>query len=169
MKGCVAIEHIASPFHFSANDPQELIGPAIAGTRSVLLSALNHANDTVKRVVITSSCSAVLTEDPEHVRTFSENDWNDKAVKDVEENGRNARPVDMYHASKTLAERSAWQFIEENKGKVNFDVVALNPPYVFGPVLHDVKRGDELNMSMSLFYNSIVKFDKTPEELVTIK
>ena len=54
VKGVDAIEHTASPFHFNVKDPQELIAPAVAGTGNILLSTLQHANDTVKRVVITS-------------------------------------------------------------------------------------------------------------------
>jgi nucleoside-diphosphate-sugar epimerase len=135
----------------------------------VLVSALKHANDTVKRVVITSSCSAVLTEDPGHAHTFTEGDWNEQSVKDVQEKGREANNIDKYHASKTLAERSAWTFFEENKDQAKFDIVAINPPYVFGPVLHDVKRGEDLNTSMLNWWNTVIKFDKDPEFLATYR
>ncbi|KAJ7820528.1 hypothetical protein B0H14DRAFT_2291662, partial [Mycena olivaceomarginata] len=34
-----AIEHTASPFHFQADDPAEIIDPAVNGTVSILHSA----------------------------------------------------------------------------------------------------------------------------------
>ena len=48
-------------------------------------------------------------------------------------------------ASKTCAERAAWEFVE--KQKPNFDLVTLCPPLVFGPVIHSLKSLDELNTS----------------------
>lgn len=135
----------------------------------MLQSALTSANDTVRRVVITSSCSAVLTEDPDLTtsRTFSEADWNEAAIQDVKDHGRDASQIDKYHASKALAERAAWTFAKEHEGKASFDVVAINPPYVYGPWLHDVKRPEDLNTSTAEFYKAVIKGAKTAEELAT--
>lgn len=108
------------------------------------------------------------TTDPHNVRHFSEVDWNELSVREVEEKGRDAANSDKYHASKTLAERAAWDFLEENKGKVSFDLVTINPPFVYGPFLHEVKRLEDLNASAFVFYLSIVKTNKTKEELTTI-
>lgn len=36
----------------------------------------------------------------------------------------------MYGASKVLAERGAWEFVEKNKDSINFDLVAINPSFV---------------------------------------
>ncbi|GJE97179.1 NAD(P)-binding protein [Phanerochaete sordida] len=157
VKGIDAIEHLASPFYLTADDPQEIIGPAVAGTVGILQSALAHANDTVRRVVITSSCAAVLTDDPDlsKSRTFDETHWNEHAMRDVAERGRAASQPSKYQASKTLAERAAW----------DFDVVALNPPFIYGPWLHEVKTAEQLNTSMLAFYNTVIKGTKTPEQL----
>lgn len=38
-------------------------------------------------------------------RTYTEEDWADYAVKEVEEKGKNAHKPHMYAASKVLAER----------------------------------------------------------------
>ncbi|EKM52532.1 uncharacterized protein PHACADRAFT_149258 [Phanerochaete carnosa HHB-10118-sp] len=165
VKGVDAIEHTASPFHMHADDPQEIIGPAVAGTVGMLRSALEHANGTVKRVVVTSSCSAVLTVDPNHERWYNEKNWNEQSICEVEAKGRNASNVDKYHASKSLAERAAWKFVEENRGAVNFDLVTMNPPYVYGPFLQEVKRPEDLNTSILEFYGSVVKGTKTKEQL----
>lgn len=36
----------------------------------------------------------------------------------------------MYRASKALAEKAAWEFMENNKGELSFDLTAINPPWV---------------------------------------
>jgi hypothetical protein len=38
-------------------------------------------------------------------RTFSEVNWNEKAIRDVKENGSNATNASKYQASKALAEK----------------------------------------------------------------
>ncbi|GJE89213.1 aldehyde reductase [Phanerochaete sordida] len=169
VKGVDAIEHLASPFHMHADDPQELIGPAVAGTLSVLRSALAHGNATVRRVVITSSCAAVLTEDPDlsKARTYAEGDWNELAIDDCAQNRRGADQASKYHASKALAERAAWEFAASHRGEAMFDVVALNPPYVYGPWMHDVKNAEQLNTSMFAFWDAVIKGNKSMEELAT--
>ena len=60
-----------------------------------------HRTD-LKRVVIASSVKAVLGLEP---RTYTEDDWSDFAVKEVEEKGKAADKMSMYSASKLLAER----------------------------------------------------------------
>ncbi|KAL6299277.1 NAD-P-binding protein [Sparassis latifolia] len=165
VKGVVAIEHTASPFHFNAVEPDELIGPAVNGTLSVLQSALKYGS-AVKRIVVTSSCAAVLTVSPEpHV--FSELDWNNKSIKEVEEQGRNALGASKYRASKTLAERAAWDFVAKNKEQLSWDLVVLNPPYVFGPVLHAVGEHEQLNSSMHEWFLTVFKGAKDNAALGT--
>jgi len=163
VKGVDGIEHTASPFHLNCDDPKEFIEPAVKGTVGVLQSALKYGSG-VKRVVVTSSCAAVL-EIPSTPRTFSETDWNNQAIKEVEEKGRDALVMNKYRASKTLAEKSAWDFVEKNKGSIGFDLVVLNPPYVFGPPIHYVPSADQLNTSQAEFYNTVVKGAKDDKSL----
>lgn len=59
---------------------------------------------SVKRVVVTSSCAAVLNISTTP-QLLSELDWNDQAVQEVEEKGREASAGAKYRTSKTLAER----------------------------------------------------------------
>ncbi|KAJ6616017.1 NAD-P-binding protein [Mycena sp. CBHHK59/15] len=145
-----AIEHTASPFHLQAGDPEELFDPAIKGTVGILQSALKHGH-SVKRVIVTSSCAAVLQIDPEP-KIFSELDWNEQSIKEVAEYGRAASGITKYRASKTLAERSAWDFVEKHKNEIGWDLVVLNPPFVFGPTIHAVSNPDALNTSARDFY-----------------
>ncbi|KAF9457365.1 hypothetical protein BDZ94DRAFT_1273374 [Collybia nuda] len=166
VKGVDAIEHLASPFHLNADDPQEIIGPAVKGTVGILHSVLKNAPG-VKRIVVTSSCAAVLTISKEP-RIFTEENWNEQATKEIEEKGRNAMNISKYRASKTLAERAAWDFHKENKSKINWDLVVINPPFVFGPAIHDAPTINSLSTSSHQFYDAVlVEGFKTNEALAT--
>lgn len=108
----------------------DFIKPAVNGTLSVLKSSASEGS-SVKRIVVTSSCSAVYTVQSEP-GIWSEADWNDAALEQVKAEGKKAPPMVMYRASKVLAERAAWDFYRENKSQVAWDLVVFNPPVVFG-------------------------------------
>ncbi|KAJ7186271.1 hypothetical protein GGX14DRAFT_409254 [Mycena pura] len=102
VKGVDAIEHIASPCHFHADDPAELLEPAIRGTVGILESARKYGT-AVKRVVVTSSCAAVMTVSDQP-----------QFLSEVEEKGRAASAEAKYNTSKILAERAAWDFVAKH-------------------------------------------------------
>lgn len=145
-----AVIHTASPFHFNVTDVQkQLLDPAIIGTTGILKSIKKHA-PTVKRVVITSSFAALIDPFkmfwPEH--TYSEADWSpltyEQAFGDL---------TNGYRASKTFAEKAAWEFVE--KEKPNFDIATMNPPLVFGPIVHYLNSLSGLNTSNQRFRDFI--------------
>ncbi|KAK6995956.1 D-lactaldehyde dehydrogenase [Favolaschia claudopus] len=120
VKGVDAIAHTASPYHFKADDPAELLEPAIKGTVGMLDSA-RRCGTAVKRIVVTSSTAAVLHDEPTP-QTFTEADWDDQAVENVQRDGRNASNVHRYRASKTLAERAAWDFTKTHGASLTWDL-----------------------------------------------
>ena len=111
----------------------DLIIPAVRGTTSILNSALKHGSN-VKRVVLTSSVVAVfeLTSLP---RVFNETNWTDASVEAVKTKGSAVDPYTIYQASKTLAEKAAWEFVASHKSEISWDLVAINPPWIFGASL----------------------------------
>lgn len=134
--------HTASPFHFNVTDVQkQLLDPAIIGTTGILKS-IKASAPTVKRVVITSSFAAMIDGGkglwPEH--TYTEADWSPLTHEEALEN-----PSNGYRASKTFAERAAWEFVE--KEKPNFTITTMNPPLVLGPIVHYLNSLDALNTS----------------------
>ncbi|CAA7269674.1 unnamed protein product [Cyclocybe aegerita] len=155
VKDVDAIEHMASPVNFNPGDPQEVLKPAIQGTVSMLKSAMKNGTE-VKRVVITSSTAAIvalnLVTEP---RVFSEQDWNDASPKEVEELGSKASGMTIYRASKPLAEKAAWDFYNEHKAQVQWDLTVINPPAVFGPPIHDITSLKSLNLSLQTWYNMV--------------
>jgi len=74
---------------------------------------------------------------------YSEEEWNDEAVEDVKKNGKDSNGLIKYMASKTLAERAAWELYNEHKASLPWDLTAILPPYIFGPNLHEVDRPEK--------------------------
>lgn len=136
------ILHIASPFHFNVTDPQkQLMEPAIQGTVGILEAAKKYA-PSVKRIVITSSFAAIFnpTQGDYPGKTYTEEDWNPITWEVGLENALNG-----YRASKKLAEKSAWEFLEREKP--GFDIATINPPMVFGPPKPYISNLENLNTS----------------------
>lgn len=126
MKGCEVVFHTASPFTSNFKDPQkELIDPAVLGTKNVLEQA--NKTDSVKRVVVTSSCAAIYTDATECALApngiLTENVWNTTASIDYQ----------PYYYSKTLAEKKAWEICKAQK---QWKLVTINPSLVLGPALN---------------------------------
>ena len=112
--------HIASPFPAeNPADEQELIIPARDGALRVLKVARNAG---VIRVVLTSSFAAVGYGRAADGYTFTEADWTDE----------NATLM-AYIKSKTIAEKAAWNFMEQEGG--NLELAVINPVGIFGPVI----------------------------------
>lgn len=123
MKDCELVYHTASPFIINIKDPQkDLIEPALHGTRNVLESA--NRIDSVKRVVVTSSCASIYGDSIDLKQTkngvFTEEDWN------VTSNEKHQ----AYSFSKVIAEKEAWKMAKEQD---RWDLVTVNPSFVLGP------------------------------------
>lgn len=118
--GCDYVLHIASPFINGLPDHEDdLIKPALTGTQRIL--KLSATNPQIKKIIITSSFAAVG--DTFNGQTvFNESDWSDP----------NNNKISAYNKSKTLAEKSAWDFMESNP---SFKLTVINPVGVIGPML----------------------------------
>ncbi|KUI58655.1 NADPH-dependent methylglyoxal reductase GRE2 [Cytospora mali] len=142
--GIEVVLHTASPFHFNVTDPQkDLIDPAVIGTTGIL-KAIAKSAPGVKRVVVTSSFAAIIdaakATDPN--TTFTEKSWNPVTIDDIHRDAPTA-----YRASKKLAEKAAWDFVNDKSNGVKFDLVTVNPPMVFGPVVHHLASLSSINTS----------------------
>ena len=57
--GCQAVIHLATPYIYTAADPQkEIVDPAVEGVRGILQASAN--TPSVKRVVVTSSGGTLI-------------------------------------------------------------------------------------------------------------
>jgi nucleoside-diphosphate-sugar epimerase len=102
--------HTASPFLYKViSSNLEFLDPAIKGTLEILKSVKAHA-PTVKRVVITSSCAAVVNfgADPfsSPKKVYTEDDWNSLTWDDA----LAGTSQQAYLASKKFAEKAGKYF-----------------------------------------------------------
>ncbi|KIK66138.1 hypothetical protein GYMLUDRAFT_239777 [Collybiopsis luxurians FD-317 M1] len=148
VKDVEGIVHTASPVHTICKDPREMIEPAVSGIIGMLTCALKFGK-SVQRVVFTSSCAAIFGVD--------ETGWNDAAVLECEHEGQNAIPFQMYAASKTLSERRAWEFVTKHASELKWDFTVINPPWIFGPPIHEVTSPEHLNNSNRCWYKAVIK------------
>lgn len=140
MEGCELVYHTASPFFTEVKDPQkELIEPAVKGTQNVLNSA--NAVQSVKRVVVTSSCAAIYTDAIDTVNApggkITEANWNETASIDYQ----------PYSYSKTLAEKKAW---EMEKAQNRWDLISINMSFVMGPPMNPQNKSESMNFLVML-------------------
>ena len=121
MWDCDYLMHVASPFVIEdPKDENELIKPAKEGT----LRALNAAKKAgIKRVVLTSSVAAVNS----HMMsgTSDHTTWTDI----------NSKYVTPYQKSKTIAEKAAWDFYNNQDSNNKMELAVINPGGVMGPQL----------------------------------
>ncbi len=121
MWDCDYLMHVASPFVIEdPKDENELIKPAKEGT----LRALNAAKKAgIKRVVLTSSVAAVNS----HMMsgTSDHTTWTDI----------NSKYVTPYQKSKTIAEKAAWDFYNNQDSNNKMELTVINPGGVMGPQL----------------------------------
>ncbi|KAG8892731.1 methylglyoxal reductase (NADPH-dependent) gre2, partial [Tulasnella sp. 403] len=150
VRGVDAVIHTASPVTVDAEDPQDLIGPAVSGTTGILQSIKKYAPN-VRRVVITSSVASIWNDKGGFGFTLDETEWNTTSPEVVTKEGRNASGWHKYRTSKVLAERAAWEFVEHNKGDIAFDLVTICPPIVWGPILQEAPTVEALNFTIATF------------------
>ncbi|SCV02943.1 LAME_0H06458g1_1 [Lachancea meyersii CBS 8951] len=145
--------HMAANFSFGSdqgtNEETYLI-PSTAGTKSILNSVLKLGSN-VKTVVQTSSFASIMNvENPGLLHT--EETWNPITWDKAKDNAASA-----YVASKKLAEKVSWEFLEEHASEVKFRYTAVCPPYVLGPQMFEWGlASDTLNTSAELV-NSALK------------
>ena len=120
--GCDYVLHVASPMSTEAlRNPDAFIVPARDGTLRVLRAATQAG---VKRVVMTSSTAAssppISSADS---ADNAEDVWTDPTHPSV----------NAYRQSKTLAERAAWDFMDDDLSSTTLTTIL--PSAIFGPVL----------------------------------
>jgi nucleoside-diphosphate-sugar epimerase len=145
-KPITGIIHLASPFTLHVKDNKhDLLEPAVKGAVGILEAAKRYDSDSLRRVVLTSSFASIIdmTKGYRPGYVYTEKDWNPQGWETADLDGSTA-----YCASKKLAEKAAWDWMEANKP--GFDLVTINPPWVFGPHVDGVADLDKLNQSSAI-------------------
>jgi nucleoside-diphosphate-sugar epimerase len=124
--GSTYVVHTASPVVFNPKTDDDVIKPAVDGTLAVMKACTASG---VKRVVVTSSMAAVVamaaTDKPDVATGFyDETCWS---------NPDRPEGLGVYHRSKTLAEKLAWDYVRDTDK--NLELVTIQPTLVLGPAL----------------------------------
>ncbi|KST69486.1 SDR family oxidoreductase [Mastigocoleus testarum] len=154
VEGCKYVIHVASPLPLNQpSDPNKLIIPARDGTLRVLKAASRAG---VKRIVITSSEAAVCGSPlREKDYIYDEKDWTDLSNK----------TVTAYNQSKTIAERAAWNFVNENN---SIELATVCPGVVLGPML-EPKVNTSLELIKRLMNGSMLLIPPIGYEIVDVR
>ncbi|XWS68874.1 hypothetical protein CRYUN_Cryun04dG0131300 [Craigia yunnanensis] len=142
IQGVDGVFHTASPVlvPYDENVQTTLIDPCIKGTLNVLRSCSKASS--VKRVVLTSSCSSIRYRfdlQKQQISSLNESHWTDPEY---------CKRYNLFYAyAKTIGEKEAWRLANES----GIDLVVVNPSFVVGPLLAPQPT------STLLFILSIVK------------
>ena len=142
MEGCDFVLHVASPFVVKVpKDENELIKPAVDGTLRALKAAKKAG---VKRVVLTSSTVAMHGGQSGIIK-INQDSWTNV----------NAKNVTAYFKSKTLAEKSAWEFIKNQTGVKKLELVVVNPGPIYGPTFTGNLAGEAMDFFKKLIAGKV--------------
>ncbi|VDM50650.1 unnamed protein product, partial [Toxocara canis] len=153
--GCDYILHVASPWPIVADE--HTVTVAVEGTSNVLKVAATIP--TIKKVVLTSSCVAINDGHKNGSRVFNEDCWTDL---------QNAK-VENYARSKTLAEKTAWDFWNTLEPTTRFQLTVINPTFVVGPVLSDQSHGSATIMARMMDVRSCPASPKVSLGMVDVR
>ena len=156
MHDCDFVLHVASPYVlYQPKDENELIKPAVEGTSRVLKFAKKFG---VKRVVITSSIVAML-EDANASIDINSNSWTNIKAKNVS----------AYVKSKTMAEKLAWDFVENQDKNHLLELVVINPGPVFGPTITGNLNGASMSMYKDLITGKMPMLPKSSMNMSDVR
>ena len=123
--------HTATVVSFSSV-AEEVIDPVVNGALSILRSAATQP--TITRFVLTSSGTACDYTRPNEVYSLDENSWNEVSVEEAyKKNEGFIQGFHVYGASKTLSEKAAWKFIQDEKPA--FVLNTILPGFTLGRIL----------------------------------
>lgn len=148
MEGCDYVLHVASPYVATEpKDENELIKPAVEGTQRALRAAKAAG---IKRMVLTSSMVSMLG-DANGSININQDTWTNV----------NAKNVGAYAKSKTLAEKSAWDFINAQETGPKLELVVVNPGPVYGPTLSGDLSGESMSMYQKMITGKVPMLPKS--------
>ncbi|KAM3727885.1 Phenylacetaldehyde reductase [Dirofilaria immitis] len=155
VEGCTYILHIASPWNIVADE--STIRIAKNGTLNVLKAAAKCG--TVQKIVLTSSTAAINDGHRNDMQIFDENCWGN-----LESNR-----IENYSRSKIIAEKAAWEFWKSLPEKKRFQLTAINPSFVVGPVLSDQSNGSVKIIKRIMDYHTFPASPKVSLGMVDVR
>ncbi|XP_011090678.1 vestitone reductase [Sesamum indicum] len=125
LEGCIGVFHMAHPLDFEEKETEEVKVKRVTAALRGILQACAHSK-TIKRVVYTSSISAVAFGNKSESGLVDESCWTDvEFIRSLKTFGG------PYIVTKTLAEKAALGLAEE----LGLDLVSVNPTWITGPFI----------------------------------
>lgn len=122
-EGCDAIIHLAAVYKTIAKTAEEIVEPAIIGSKNIFEAAKETG---IKRIVYTSSVASIgFSDNPNHMRNGD--DWNDDAQN-------------PYYVAKTRSEKVAQQLSRD----YDIELIVLCPALVLGRYDYRVTPSNQL-------------------------
>ncbi|CAA7268217.1 unnamed protein product [Cyclocybe aegerita] len=147
VKGIDYIAHVASPAFWGQGDNEkDILLPAINGTKNLVEAT--KLEPKIKRVVFTSSLAAVINPTLPADTLHTPDEWNPMTYEEAK---NQTTPMFVYRASKALAEKTFWEYIEKEKPTWAGSVIA--PCGCFGPPLQKITSLAGLNVSVKYLWN----------------
>ncbi|KRN27424.1 NAD dependent epimerase dehydratase family protein [Lactobacillus selangorensis] len=146
---------VAAPVFFGKiTDEEQAIRPAVEGTLRILKFA---QQENIKRVVMTANFGGVgFSRKATSKRPTTENDWTDE----------NEPGLSIYEKSKLIAERKAWEFVQQPE--VTFEFATVNPVAMLGPAL-DAHVSGSFEILTNLLKGSMKLIPDIPLNLVDVR
>ena len=150
---CDYLMHIASPYTLKEPKNEEtIITPALEGT----LRALKAAKySKVKKVIVTSSMATIAYGHKK--KLCSPADWT-----------LISNQVGTYVKSKTIAEKAAWEFIENDPNK-SFSITTIHPGMVLGPLLSSDAEGASSTFILKMISGKLPALPKVFFTIVDVR
>lgn len=137
VKDCTYVVHMAGPTpHSCLSKDNDALKLAVDGTKNVLQACADSG--TVKRVVLTSSISAIYDQS-QSGNALTEREG--KPFTEAEWSNTESATTDAYCKAKTLQEKAAWDFVKELPDDKKFELVVINPGLCIGPLLQKTTHG----------------------------
>ncbi|XP_017254388.1 dihydroflavonol 4-reductase isoform X2 [Daucus carota subsp. sativus] len=130
IQGCQGVFHVAAPVELinqsqDGGQEEEIESTTLNGILSIMRSCSKAK--TVKRLVYTSTTGTITVQpQPPAVSEFTEDLWSD-----IDLCYQHKMYGWMYVVAKTIAEKAAWKYAEEN----GIDMVTVHPSLVLGPFI----------------------------------
>lgn len=151
--GCEYVLHVASPLSVPDASDEEFSRQARDGTLRVLRAA---GRNGVRRIVVTSSSSAIAYGTGGRPTPFTEADWSEP----------NPADTSAYERSKLAAERAAWAWKKENPDGP--ELVTVCPSAIIGPVMGQ-DFSDSIQIIAKLFDGSLPGVPRMGFPLVDVR
>lgn len=136
---------VAAPLPFPCeNIGEKILRKGVDMVLSVLASSTKAR--TVKRVVLTGSADSLFDwgKGLFHDHTYNGSEWTPSTWEEAE---KGQTFLDILPAAKKYSEKAAWEYVQNNKEAIAYDLISILPTVTLGPYAGDIHSIKEIGGS----------------------